>query len=115
MYMFITMVFLGFGFGLTQPLLPGIIISKVEATRINVVNYTYQVISNVAQRIGASFALVAVALFAAKGDAGGAITKTSLAFALFAILGLLILRFIPKTVEGIHQPKDASESQKEVS
>lgn len=115
LYLFITMVFIGLGFGLMQPLLPAIIVSKVEATRINVVNYTFQVINNVAQRIGASFALVAVALFAASGDAGGAITKTSLVFAIFAILSILIIRFIPRNIEGIHESIESFEIEKEIS
>lgn len=115
LYLSIAMTMIGLGEGLMLPLLAGIIISEAHVSRINVVNYTFQVLTNVAQRLGASFALVAVAIFAASGDAGGAITKTSIVFAIFAILGLLVIRFIPRNIEGIHMSKDVSISKDKVS
>ncbi len=114
-YLFIAMSFVGLGFGLTLPMLNALILSEAETSRINVVTYTFQVIQNTGQRIGASFALVAVALFAAGGNAAGAITRTSFIFAVFAILAIVLLLLIPKKIKGIHISKDIPISKDKVS
>lgn len=104
--MFIAMAFIGTGFGMTTPILKGIIVSEVDISRINVVTYTNTVIEQVSQRLGASFALVAVGLFTAVGDAGSAISKTTIIFIVISASSLLTLRLIPKTITGIHDADD---------
>lgn len=109
-YLFISMALIGIGCGFYGPVLKAIIVSKADPTRINVVTFTAQVIESVAQRVGASFALAAFAIFAASGNGVAAISKTSLIFVGLAVVGFLTLLFIPRRIPGIHDVDESSDA-----
>lgn len=106
LYLFIAMSLIGIGSGFNNPVLKAIIVSKASDSRINVIAFTNSVIENVAQRLGASFALVAFALFAANGDGVSALANTSLIFIALAVGSLLFLVLVPKRIVGIHEESD---------
>lgn len=108
LYLFISMALIGIGAGFKTPVIKAIIVSKAATSRINVVTFTANVIESVAQRVGASFSLVAFALFAASGNGVSAISKTSLIFVALAVISLLLVAYLPKKIPGIH---DVNESQ----
>lgn len=111
-YIFIAMALIGIGCGVYGPVLKAIIVSKSAPSRMNVVTFTAQVIESVAQRVGASFALAAFAIFAASGNGVDAISKTSLIFVALGILSFMVFPIIPKRIPGIHDVDESSDSIK---
>lgn len=103
LYLFISMGLIGVGSGFNTPVIKAIIVSDANPERINVVTFTNTVIESIAQRLGASFALVAVALFAARGNQIGAMANTSLIFIGLIVLALGFLILIPNRINGIHE------------
>ncbi|WP_399632929.1 hypothetical protein [Sporosarcina sp. SG10008] len=114
-YLFIAMSLIGIGSGFNNPVIKAIIVSKATLSRMNVITFTNSVIENVAQRLGASFALVGFALFAAKGNGVNALANTSLIFIALAVGSLLFLVLIPKKIEGIHEVNERVEGVQEVN
>lgn len=114
-YLFIAMSLIGMGSGFNNPVIKAIVVSKATSSRMNVITFTNTVIENVAQRLGASFALVGFAIFAAKGDGVNALANTSLIFIALAVVALLFLVLIPKKIEGIHGVEEGVEVVQEVS
>lgn len=106
LYLFISMSLIGIGVGSTGPVFKSVIVSKAAFSRINVVTFTNTVIENVAQRIGASFALVAFALFAANGNGVSALSNTAWIFIGLVVISSLLIILIPKRIEGIHETID---------
>ena len=111
-YLFIAMALIGIGSGVYGPVLKAIIVSKSAPSRMNVVTFTAQVIESIAQRVGASFALAAFAIFAASGNGVAAISKTSLIFVALGIISFLVFAVIPKRIPGIHDISESSNSIK---
>lgn len=111
LYLFISMSLVGVGSGFNTPIIKAIIVSHATSDRINVVTFTNTVIENIAQRLGASFALVAFALFAASGDEVSALSNTSWIFIGLTAVSLLFLVLIPNKIKGIHDIPDAKTSQ----
>lgn len=107
LYLFISMCLIGIGSGSTGPVFKSIIVSKAATSRINVVTFTNTVIENIAQRLGASFALVAFALFAANGNAVSALSNTAWIFIGLVVVSALLIVLIPKRIEGIHEISSA--------
>lgn len=102
-YLFISMSFIGIGSGFQTPAIKAIIVSKAPMGRINVITFTNTVIENIAQRLGASFALVAFTLFSANGNNVKAIANTSWIIIGFVLIALLLLILIPDRIKGIHE------------
>ncbi|WP_106498361.1 MFS transporter [Lentibacillus sp. Marseille-P4043] len=101
-YIGFSLLLVGFGMSFTQPIMKAVIVSTAKSDRINVITFTNTVIENTAQRIGASFSLVAVALFASIGDKASALSNTTLIYAGFALIAFFLLGLIPNKIEGIH-------------
>ncbi|QHS23422.1 MFS transporter [Virgibacillus sp. MSP4-1] len=110
LYLFFAMSFIGTGIGLVGPALRGVVLSKANAARMGVVTFTYTLIENASQRVGASFGLVAFALFAAGGNAVAAMSKTALALTIFSALAFLFLFLIPKKVTGFKKSDQATDT-----
>ena len=100
LYLFIAMSFIGTAIGTVGPVVKSVIVSKAAPSRLGVVSFTYITIENVASRVGASFALVTFALFAAGGNAAGALSSTALLLTVFSAISFLFLLFIPKRIGG---------------
>lgn len=111
MYMFISMSLIGVGSGFQTPAIKAIIVSKAPAERMNVITFTNTVMENIAQRIGASFALVAFTLFSASGNNVKAMSNTSWIIMLFVLIALLLLMLIPHRVDGIHEETDSLDAK----
>lgn len=109
-YFFIAMCFIGVGSGFKTPAIKGIIVSKAATERMNVVTFTNTVIENIAQRLGASFALVAFGIFSASGNNVQAMANTSWIIMGFIVISLLFLPLIPRTIPGIHKNEELTES-----
>ncbi|AOV07438.1 MFS transporter [Sporosarcina ureilytica] len=102
-YLFVAMSFIGLGGGFKTPAIKGIIVSKAATDRMNVVTFTNTVIENIAQRLGASFALVAFGIFSANGNNVQAMANTSWIIMGFIAISLLFLPLIPRSIHGIHE------------
>ncbi len=102
-YLFISMSLIGIGSGFQTPAIKGIVVSKAATERINVVTFTNTVIENIAQRMGASFALVAFNIFSVSGNNVQAMAKTSWVIMGLIVIALLFLPLIPRTIPGIHK------------
>ncbi|MDQ6600461.1 MFS transporter [Bacillus salipaludis] len=98
-YLFISMSLIGSAIGTVGPVVKSVIVSKASPTRLGVISFTYITIENVASRVGASFALVAFALFSAGGNASSALSTTALLLTIFTAVSFLFLMFIPKKNE----------------
>src|SRR5699024_8203203 len=83
-----------------------LIVSQAPQARINVVAFTNSVIENIAQRLGASFALVAFTIFSASGNNVKAMSNTSWIIMSFLIVALLFLTLIPRKIDGVHDSVD---------
>lgn len=105
-YLFVSMCLVGAGMGMVGPVIRAIIVSKAEFARVGVVSFTYLTIENLASRVGASFAIVMFAIFAANGNAVGALANTALALVVVSSLSFIFLFLIPKKVEGFKDGKD---------
>ncbi|PIC63710.1 MFS transporter [Sporosarcina sp. P13] len=105
-YLFITMSLIGIGVGFQTPAVKALIVSKAATDRMNVVTFTNSVIETIAQRMGASFALVAFSIFSANGNMVGAVSNTSWVIMVFIVLALLFLPLIPRAIPGIHSSED---------
>lgn len=101
-YLFIAMSCIGIGSGISTPAVKALIVSQAPEGRINVVSFTNSVIENIAQRLGASFALVAFTFFSASGNNVKAMSNTSWFIMVFIVLAFLFLLFIPRRIDGIH-------------
>lgn len=102
LYMFISMTLIGIGTGFQIPAIKALVVSEAANKRISVAAFTNTVIENIAQRIGASFALVAFTLFSAAGGTVNAMSNASWVMLVFAILTVFLLIWIPKHIKGIH-------------
>src|SRR5699024_12630184 len=78
LYLSISMALIGIGIGLADPTKKAIVLSKANQSRIGVITFTFNTIENVVQRVGASFAIIMFALFAAGGNAVNALSSTAL-------------------------------------
>lgn len=96
------------------PAIKGIIVSKASVSRMNVITFTNNVIENIAQRLGASFALVAFGLFSASGNNVQAMASTSFIIMGFIAIALLFLPLIPHKIPGIHKSMNEPEQQEKV-
>lgn len=105
-YLFTAMSLVGVGAGLKTPVVKALVVSKASVQRMNVVTFTNTVIENLAQRMGASFALVAFSIFSASGNNVGAVVNTSFVIMGFIVIALLFLPLIPKTIHGIHTSEE---------
>lgn len=105
-YLFVSMCLVGTGIGLAGPVIRAVIVSKADLARIGVVSFTYLTIESLASRVGASFAIVMFALFAANGNAVGALANTALALVIVSSLSFLFLLLLPKKVEGFKDGKN---------
>ncbi|MEK3853919.1 MFS transporter [Cytobacillus sp. FSL H8-0458] len=94
-YLFISMSFIGTAIGTVGPVVKSVIVSKAHPSRMGVVSFTYITLENVASRVGASFALVTFALFAASGNAVGALSSTALLLTVFTAISYLFLVLVP--------------------
>lgn len=108
-YLFISMSCIGIGVGIKTPVVKALIVSQAPQDRINVVAFTNSVIENIAQRIGASFALVAFTIFSASGNNVKAMSNTSWIIMVFLVIALLFLLLIPRKIEGVHDSVDITE------
>lgn len=109
-YLFIAMSFIGVGSGFQTPAIKAIVVSKAATERMNVITFTNTVIENLAQRLGASFALVAFGIFSANGDNVQAMSSTSLVIIGFIVIALLFLPLIPRYIPGIHKEEQLTEN-----
>jgi MFS family permease len=98
LYLFVSMSLIGTAIGVVGPVVKSIIVSKAHESRLGVVSFTYITIENVASRVGASFALVTFALFAAGGNSVGALSTTALLLTFFTAIAFLFLVLIPKKI-----------------
>src|SRR5699024_12641050 len=98
-YLFISMSCIGIGSGIMTPVVKALIVSQAPQARINVVAFTNSVIENIAQRLGASFALVAFTIFSASGNNVKAMSSTSCIIMVFIALAFCFLILIPKRIE----------------
>ncbi|PID15099.1 MFS transporter [Sporosarcina sp. P34] len=105
-YLFIAMSLVGIGVGFQTPVVKGLVVSKASTERMNVVTFTNTVIENLAQRMGASLALVAFSIFSASGNNVGAIVNTSWVIMGFIVIALFFLPLIPRAIPGIHTSED---------
>ncbi len=105
-YLFISMSLVGIGVGFQTPAIKGLVVSKASIQRMNVVTFTNTVIENLAQRLGASFALVAFSIFSASGNTVGAVSSTAWVIIGFIVIALLFLPLIPHKIAGIHSGDD---------
>lgn len=101
-YLFIAMSCIGIGSGISTPVVKALIVSQAKQDRINVVSFTNSVIENIAQRLGASFALVAFSIFSASGNNINAMSNTSWFIMFFVVLALCFILLVPRTIDGIH-------------
>ncbi|KMY54398.1 hypothetical protein AC623_11030 [Bacillus sp. FJAT-27231] len=101
LYLFVSMSLIGTAIGMVGPVVKSVIVSKANESRLGVVSFTYITIENVASRVGASFALVTFALFAAGGNSVGALSSTALLLTVFTAAAFLFLILIPKKIAGI--------------
>ncbi|WP_019379266.1 MFS transporter [Virgibacillus halodenitrificans] len=101
-YLFISMSLIGIGSGFNTPVVKAIIVSQADSTRMNVVTFTNNVIENIAQRLGASFALVTFAIFAANGNKVSALANMSWIFIGLIIIAAIFIPLIPNKIQGIH-------------
>ncbi|AXH99177.1 MFS transporter [Sporosarcina sp. PTS2304] len=106
LYLFISMGLVGTGVGFMTPAVKGLIVSKASNERMNVVTFTNTVIENIAQRMGASLALVAYSIFSASGNNVGAISNTAMVIIGLVVVSLLFLPLIPRAIPGIHKTED---------
>ncbi|MEC1524576.1 MFS transporter [Neobacillus niacini] len=113
LYLFLSMSIIGTAIGMVGPVVKSVIVSKASPSRLGVVSFTYITIENVASRVGASFALVTFALFAASGNAVGALSSTALLLTVFTACAFLFLVFIPKRIEGNYQETEHLAEQTE--
>lgn|SRR5699024_6742995 len=102
-FLFTSMSCIGIGVGFMTPAVKALVVSKASQNRINVVAFTNSVIENIAQRLGASFALVAFTTFSASGNNVKAMSTTSWIIMVFIALAFCFLILIPKRIEGIHE------------
>src|SRR5699024_6339502 len=105
-YLFIAMSCIGIGAGIKTPVIKALIVSQAPQARINVVAFTNSVIENIAQRLGASFALVAFTLFSASVNNGLAMSIPAWIIMGFLIIALLFLALIPRKIDGVHDSVD---------
>lgn len=110
-YLFIAMSFIGVGSGFQTPAIKGIIVSKAPFERINVITFTNTVIENIAQRLGASFALVAFGIFSANGNHVEAMSSTSLIIIGLIVIALLFIPLLPKYIPGIHKVEEIEQTK----
>lgn len=108
-YLFISMSCIGIGVGIKTPVIKALIVSQAPQNRINVVAFTNSVIENIAQRLGASFALVAFTIFSASGNNVKAMSNTSWIIMVFLVIALIFLKFIPRKIDGVHESVDITE------
>lgn len=108
-FLFVSMSCIGIGVGIQTPVIKSLIVSQAPQDRINVVAFTNTVIENIAQRIGASFALVAFTIFSASGNNVKAMSSTSWIIMAFVVIALLFLMLIPRKIEGVHDSVDITE------
>lgn len=108
-YLFISMSCIGIGVGIKTPVVKALIVSQAPQARINVVAFTNSVIENIAQRLGASFALVAFTVFSASGNNVKAMSNTSWIIMAFLVIALLLLMMIPRRIDGVHDSVDITE------
>src|SRR5699024_10349317 len=108
-YLFIAMSCIGIGAGIKTPVIKALIVSQAPQARINVVAFTNSVIENIAQRLGASFALVAFTIFSASGNNVKAMSNTSWIIMGFLFIALLFLSLIPRNIDGVHDSVDIPE------
>lgn len=109
-YLFIAMCFIGVGSGFQTPAIKGIVVSKAATERINVITFTNTVIENLAQRLGASFALVAFGIFSVNGNHVQAMANTSLIINGFIVIALLFLPLLPRFIPGIHKEEQFNQT-----
>lgn len=102
-YLFIAMSLIGIGSGFQTPAIKGIVVSKASTNRINVVTFTNTVIENIAQRMGASFALVAFNIFSLSGNNVQAMAKTSWIIMGLIVIAICFIPLLPRTIPGIHE------------
>lgn len=108
-YLFVSMSCIGIGVGIKTPVVKALIVSQAPQTRINVVAFTNSVIENIAQRLGASFALVAFTIFSASGNNVKAMSNTSWIIMAFLVIALMFLKLIPRKIDGVHESVDITE------
>ncbi|MFB5281749.1 MFS transporter [Peribacillus sp. Hz7] len=115
LYLFVSMSLIGMAIGMVGPVIRNVIVSKADPSRLGVITFTYITIENVASRVGASFAIVMFALFAAGGNSVGALSTTALILAVFSAISFIFLVLIPKRVEGIQGVNRALQTHKETN
>lgn len=100
LYLLTSMCLIGIGIGFAGPATRAVVLSKANPSRLGAITFTYTMIENTAQRVGASFAIVTYALFAAGGNAVGALANTAFILTLFTAVSFIFLYLIPKKVKG---------------
>ncbi|ASV68361.1 MULTISPECIES: MFS transporter [Cytobacillus] len=109
-YLFISMSLIGSAIGTVGPIVKALVVSRAPVTRVGVVSFTYLTIENVASRVGASFALVTFAIFAAGGNGAKGLSSTAVLLTIFTTLSLFFIFLMPK---GEEKEAPASVSQKQ--
>src|SRR5690625_103013 len=113
LYLSISMAFIVIGIGLADPSKKAIVLSKANQSRIGVITFTFNTIENIIQRVGASFAIIMFALFAAGGNAVNALSSTALFLTIYSAVAFLFLILIPKKVEGFKEKESTIELEEE--
>ena len=114
LYLSTSMALIGIGVGLADPTKKAIVLSKANQSRIGVITFTFNTIETVVQRVGASFAIIMFALFAAGGNAVNALSSTALFLTIYSAIAFVFLILIPKKVEGFKEKEstvDLEEAQ----
>ncbi|ASK62379.1 MFS transporter [Virgibacillus phasianinus] len=113
LYLSISLSLIGIGVGIAGPGKRATVLSKANQSRIGVITFTFNTIENIVQRVGASFALIIFALFAASGNSLSALSNTAVFLTFYTALGLLFLIFIPKTVAGFKKEQPTTNQKKD--
>ncbi|ASN06153.1 MFS transporter [Virgibacillus necropolis] len=100
LYLLISMCLIGIGIGFAGPATRAVVLSKADPSRLGAITFTYTMIENTAQRVGASFAIVTYALFVAGGNAVSALSSTALILTILTAMSFIFLYLIPKKVKG---------------
>lgn len=100
-YLLVSMMLIGLGIGMIGPVIRAVVVSKADQARIGVVTFTYLTIENLASRVGASFAIVMFALFAAGGSAVSALSNVAVVLTVLSAIAFLFIFLVPKRVRGI--------------
>lgn len=110
LYLLISMCLIGIGIGLAGPATKAVVLSEADPSRLGTITFTFNMIETTAQRVGASFAIVTYALFAARGNAVSALSSTALILTIFTAMSFIFLYLIPKKVRGFQGVTGSAEN-----